>query len=137
MLWLMGTRVLWRTLEELPPSLPPPPPSPPLPPYTAPPDPPPPPLSHACHEYADESFGNAYPTAFKEPCGLTFDACCRLAYEHAHTAAFHLSPSGCCTLLDVPSADQAGLAAQATQPLVDGQKERPVVAKAGARKTVP
>ena len=29
MLWLMGTRVLWRTLEALPPSLPPPPPPPP------------------------------------------------------------------------------------------------------------
>ena len=136
-LWVEGLRAEWRSLEALPPSLPPPPPSPPVPPQAAaPPDAPA--LSYACHVYQDVSFGNAYPVAFKEPCGVTTDDCCRFAYDHNHTAAFHLSPSGCCTLLSVASADQAGLASQATQPLVvRNDALSPVVAWAGARTTVP
>ena len=46
MLWLMGTRALWRSMDALPPLSPPPPPVPPVPPMpVAPPDPPPPPLA--------------------------------------------------------------------------------------------
>ena len=140
MLWLMGTRVLWRTLEALPPSLPPPPPEPPVPPIaTAPPDPPP--VTYGgCHMYHDISIATRkFPVAIKEPCGLTFDDCCRLAHEHAHTAAFHLSPSGCCTLLAVHDvADQIDLASSTVQPhfplsAVDGA---PQVTKVGARDTV-
>jgi hypothetical protein len=138
MLWLMGARVLWRTLESMPPSMPPPPPEPPAPPHPhAPPDPPA--VTYGCHEYADKSFGNAYAVAFEEPCGLTFDACCRLAHEHANTAAFHLSPSGCCTLLDVPDAEWAALAAQTTQPLVVSSDAPLVwaVKTSGARNAAP
>ena len=141
MLWLMSTRVLWRTLEALPPSLPPPPPEPPVPPMpVAPPDPPP--WLADCHEYVDLSFGDVYPVAFKEPCGLTAGACCALAYDHNHTAAFHLSPSGCCTLLDVPEYDWnglagVGLATTAITPLVAGTTSSPLVAVSGARSTVP
>jgi hypothetical protein len=136
MLWLMGTRAVWRTLEEMPPSLPPPPPSPPTPPQAAaPPDPPP--FGHECHEYADLSFGDAYPVAFEEPCDLSPAECCRLSYDHNQTAAWHLSPSGCCALLEVPGAEWSSLATQATQPQVDGQTTRPVVEVSGARKSVP
>ena len=135
MLWLMGTRVLWRTLESMPPSLPPPPPEPPVPPVAAaPPDPPP--LTHGCHETTDKSFGNAYPVAFKEPCGLTAGECCALAYDHNHTAAFHVSPSGCCTLLEVPEADHAGLKASTITPTVDSRHTQPVVAVSGARQAL-
>ena len=67
--------------------------------------------------YSVSSFGTAYPVAFEEPCGLTQEACCALAYDHNQTAAWHLSPSGCCTLLDVPEAEWADLASAATQPL--------------------
>ena len=137
MLWLMGTRVLWRTLEELPPHLPPPPPEPPVPPIaTAPPDPPPPPAAHSCHETADRSFGNAYPVAFKEPCGLTAAQCCALAYDHNHTAAFHLTPSGCCTLLEVPETHHAGLKAGTITPTVDSRYTHPAVATSGAREAL-
>ena len=137
MLWLMGTRVLWRTLEALPPSLPPPPPDPPMPPIArAPPDPPPPPPSHGCQETSDKSFGNAYPVAFKEPCGLTTVQCCALAYDHNHTAAWHLSPSGCCTLLEVPEADHANLKAGTITPTVDSRFTRPIVATSGTRKAL-
>jgi hypothetical protein len=136
-LWITGLRAEWRSLEALPPSLPPPPPSPPLPPMpVAPPDAPA--VTHECHLYQDLSFGTAYPVAFKEPCGLTAEACCHLAHDHANTAAFHLSASGCCMLLNVPSADQAGLASQATQPtVVRNDALSPVVGWSGARKTVP
>jgi hypothetical protein len=136
MLWLMGTRAVWRTLEEMPPSLPPPPPSPPTPPQAAaPPDPPP--FVYECHEYADLSFGDAYPVAFKEPCDLSPAECCRLSHDHNQTAAWHLSPSGCCTLLEVPKAEWSSLATQATQPQADGQTTRPVVKVSGARNSVP
>ena len=136
MLWLMGTRVLWRTLEALPPSLPPPPPEPPTPPRpVAPPDAPARTLE--CHEYVGLGFGNAYPVAFKEPCGLTAGECCNLAHDHNHTAAWHLSPSGCCTLLEVPEAEWADLASGTTQPLVNGEGMRPVVQVGGARKSLP
>ena len=136
MLWLMGTRALWRSMDALPPLSPPPPPVPPVPPMpVAPPDPPPPPPSHNCHEYANLAFGDTYPIAFKEPCGLTPAACCTLAYDHNHTAAWHLSPSGCCTLLEVPEADHAGLKA-GSAPTIDGQTTRPVVEWSGARKAL-
>ena len=102
----------------------------------APPDPPPPPTSHSCHNTPDKSFGNTYPVAFKEPCGLTFAKCCALAYDHSHTAAFHLSPSGCCTLLNVPGADHASLQSQTITPTLDGQTTNPVVAMAGARQSL-
>jgi hypothetical protein len=136
MLWLTGLHVEWRTLEALPPSLPPPPPSPPAPPQpAAPPDHPV--FAHTCHTYPGLAFGDRYNVSFEEPCGLTADACCRLAYDHNHTAAFHLSPSGCCTLLEAPEAEWADLASGATQPLVDGGSTRPVVQVGGARKSLP
>jgi len=136
MLWLMGARAVWRTLEEMPPSLPPPPPEPPTPPQAAaPPDPPA--TTHACHDYAARSFGDAYPVAFQEPCGLNEQECCALAHDHNHTAAFHLSPSGCCTLLEVPEADWAGLLTRAIEPQVNGNATRPVVKTSGARKSLP
>ena len=75
--------------------------------------------------------------AFKEPCGLTPDACCALAHDHNHTAAWHLSPSGCCTLLHVPEVEQAGLASQATIPEVDGHVSTPAVKTSGARSALP
>lgn len=136
MLWLMGTRAVWRTLEEMPPSLPPPPPEPPTPPQAAaPPDAPA--ATYGCHEYAARSFGDAYPVAFQEPCGLTAGKCCALAHDHNHTAAWHLSPSGCCTLLEVPEADWSGLATQDIEPQVSGNGTRPVVQVGGARKRLP
>ena len=136
-IWLTGLRAEWRSLEELPPALPPPPPSPPLPPMpVAPPDQPP--FLYACHTYQDVGFGNAYPVAFEEPCGLTAEACCRLAYDHDHTAAFHLSPSGCCTLLNVPEADQASMTTQALQPaVIRNDALSPVVASSGMRQALP
>ena len=134
MIWLMGARVLWRSMDALPPLAPPPPPKPPVPPMpVAPPDPPP--FLHDCHEYQHLAFGNTYPVAFEEPCGLTPAACCALSYDHNHTAAWHLSPSGCCTLLEVPEADHAGLKA-GSAPTIDGQTTRPVVEWSGARKAL-
>ena len=140
MLWLTGMRVLWRTMDALPPANPPPPPMPPVPPQpTAPPDPPP--FTHDCHEYDDpslgatRSFGGAYSVAFKEPCGLTAIACCALAYQHNQTAAWHLSPSGCCTLLDVPEADHAGLKAGSVTPHFNGEAHVPAVEVSRARKS--
>lgn len=142
MLWLTGTRVLWRTVDALPPTTPPPPPVPPVPPMpVAPPDPPP--LVHDCREYGDavhnlvtRSFGGAYAVAFKEPCGLSPAACCVLSYDHNQTAAWHLSPSGCCTLLDVPEADHAGLKAGSITPQFDGAADLPAVQVSGARKAL-
>ena len=132
MIWLTGLRAEWRTIEALPPSLPPPPPSPPLPPQpAAPPDLPV--FAHTCHTYPGRSFGTRYNVSFYEPCGLTAEACCRLAYDHNHTAAFHLSPSGCCTLLGVDETDVADLASQAIRPEEYGNATQPVVAVAGAR----
>ena len=91
----------------------------------------------AGHFYgANLAFGNAYPIAYEEPCGLTPKACCALAYDHNHTAAWHLSPSGCCTLLEVPEADHAGLKAGSTAPTTNGQTTRPVVEWSGARKAL-
>jgi len=140
MLWLAGMRVEWRTLEALPPASPPPPPAPPVPPQpVAPPDAPD--FAYGCIQYANYSFGIVYPVAFQEPCGLAFDECCRLAYDHNQTAAFHLSPSGCCTLLNVPEGDFDGLAnvgsATVITPLVDGITSSPTVAVSGARSAVP
>lgn len=139
MLWLMSTRALWRTVDALPPTSPPPPPEPPVPPMpVAPPDPPP--LAHDCREYGDRSatrsFGGAYAVAFKEPCGLTPAACCALSYDHNQTAAWHLSPSGCCTLLDVPEAHHAGLKAGSITPQFDGEAHVPAVEVSGARKAL-
>ena len=64
-------------------------------------------------------------------------ACCALAHDHNHTAAWHLSPSGCCTLLEVPEADWTGLVTRAIEPQVDGNATRPVVKTSGARKSMP
>ena len=132
MLWLTGTRVAWRTLEALPPSLPPPPPVPPVPPQPhAPPDPPAlGPL--ACHEYASKSFGGVYDVAFKEPCGLTAVQCCQLAYEHDHTAAWQLSVSGCCTLLNVPEGAHVALSVGSTTPIIVDRQ----VSVSGARQAL-
>jgi hypothetical protein len=136
MLWLMGTRAVWRTLEELPPHYPPPPPEPPTPPLpVAPPDAPV--VTRECHDYVGLGFGDAYPVAFKEPCGLTAGDCCALAHDHNHTAAWHLSPSGCCALLEVPEAEWADLASGNTQPQVNGESVLPVVRVGGARKSLP
>jgi len=132
----MGARAVWRTLEAMPPSLPPPPPSPPTPPQAAaPPDPPA--VMRECHAYIGLGFGDAYPVAFQEPCRLTAGDCCALAHDHNHTAAFHLSPSGCCTLLEVPEADWGGLSTQGVRPQVDGNATRPVVQVSGARNRLP
>jgi hypothetical protein len=135
-LWITGLHAEWRTVEALPPSLPPPPPSPPLPPQPgAPPDHPI--FAPTCHTYEGYAFGDRYSVSFHEPCGLTADACCRLAHDHNHTAAFHLSPSGCCTLLDVDESDFADLASQAVKPEELGNATLPVVALAGARISAP
>jgi hypothetical protein len=119
MLWLEGVRVVWRALKDLPPSPPPsprPPPGPPQP--SAPPDAPAPNALHVCATHALKLFpAGQYAVAFHEPCGLTADACCALAYEHTHTAVYALSAAGCCTLYDVPDAtDRASLAAGAPVP---------------------
>ena len=94
-------------------------------------------MTRECHDYVGLGFGNAYPVAFKEPCGLTAGDCCDLAHDHNHTAAWHLSPSGCCTLLEVPEAEWPDLASGVTQPLVNGEGMRPVVEVGGARKSLP
>lgn len=133
MLWITGMRVLWRTLQALPPTTPPPPPTPPVPPRpNAPPDAPA--VARVCHEYTALLFD--YPVAFKEPCGLTAAQCCVLAYDHNHTAAYHLSPSGCCTLLNVPEADHPSLAAATLTPSAINPNSPPVVKVSGARVVV-
>ena len=135
-LWIAGLHAEWRTVEALPPSQPPPPPLPPVPPQPgAPPDHPT--FAPTCHTYAGLSFGDRYNVSFHEPCGLTSDACCLLAHEHNHTAAFHLSPSGCCTLLNVDESDFADLASQTAKPEALGNATLPVVAVAGARISLP
>lgn len=119
MLWIEGVRVEWRELRDLPPAPPPPPRPPPAPPRPmAPPDAPAPNALHACATHPLKLFPSGqYPVAFHEPCGLTADACCALAYEHNHTAVYALSAAGCCTLYDVPdAADRASLAAGAPVP---------------------
>ena len=83
MIWLNSVRVMWRTLEELPPAAPPLPSPPPvsfLP--GAPPDAPFPSFVGECEPYPLLSFGDAYTMAFIEPCGLTFEECCELSYHH-------------------------------------------------------
>jgi hypothetical protein len=114
MLWVEGVRVEWRSLKDLPPSPPPSPHPPPAPPQPmAPPDAPAPNALHTCATHALKRFPSGqYAVAFDEPCGLTADACCALAYEHNHTAVYVLSAAGCCTLHAVPdAADRASLAA--------------------------
>ena len=122
MIWLKSVRVVWRTLEELPPSAPPPPDPPPLNaseprPPGAPPDPPPRFVVGNCLSYPRLSFGTAYPQQFEEPCGLSFDECCALSHEHNHTAVFTLTAAGCCVLFSVPdAANRNALATGATVP---------------------
>jgi hypothetical protein len=122
MLWLHNVRVLWRTIEELPPAVPPPPYPPPLNitdprPPGAPPDPPPIRFVGSCYAYPLLSFGTHFTKQFEEPCGLSFDDCCALSYEHNHTAVFTLTAAGCCTLFDVPSRDEINdLATASTLP---------------------
>lgn len=109
MIWLDRLRVVWRTLRELPPSPPPSPATPPPPPLpVAPPDAPSPPANHTCAKYTNlrldaSALIGGLVLVYEEPCGLTFDQCCALAYEHHRTHAFQLSAGGCCTLLDVPN----------------------------------
>lgn len=100
MIWFEGVRVLFRTLQELPPSPPPNPRSPPSPPDPgAPPDQPDIKAAQTCTLYENVSFAPEYVTlVFREPCGLTKERCCELAYEHNSTTVFSLSASGCCTL---------------------------------------
>jgi hypothetical protein len=137
MLWLDGVRVTWRTLDALPPASPPPPPPPPTPPQPgAPPDPPPPPTAWGCREYAHYAFAGTYAVAFREPCGLSGEQCCSLAYQHNHTAAWHLSASGCCTLLDVPDAEHDGFADGSIAPLMSDASDPGTVALSGARKAL-
>jgi hypothetical protein len=111
MIFIDRLKVIWRTITELPPS-PPPSPAPPSPPPmpVAPPDAPSPPAAHTCAKYERKRLDAATLTdglllVYEEPCGLTFEQCCALAYEHDRTHAFQLSAAGCCTLLDVPSED--------------------------------
>ena len=108
-LWLESIRVLWRTLERLPPSRPPPPvaPSPPPAP-SAPPDAPPPPPA-VCTHYAGKRFdANALDVIVREPCGFDGAQCCLKAHEFNQlpnttlemaVVAYELSLSGCCVLL--------------------------------------
>lgn len=102
MIWLKNVRVMFRTVQELPPSPPPSPTAPPAPPSpVAPPDQPDRPTTHTCTPHAHVSFEAAYVTlVHEEPCGLTSDECCQLAYEHNDTRVFTLSASGCCTLYE-------------------------------------
>jgi len=110
MLWIDRLKVVWRTLRELPPSPPPLPSTPPPPPLPmAPPDAPSPPAAHTCTKYEQLRLDASLLTdglllVYQEPCGLTFEQCCALAYEHDRTHVFQLSAGGCCTLLDVPNA---------------------------------
>jgi hypothetical protein len=110
MLWIDNLKVVWRTLRELPPSPPPSPSMPPPPPLPmAPPDAPSPPAAHTCTRYEHKRLDASLLTdglllVYQEPCGLTFEQCCALAYEHDRTHVFQLSAGGCCTLLDVPNA---------------------------------
>ena len=121
MIWLTNVRILWRTLEELPPSSPPPPYPPPLNESTplppgAPPDPPPA-FTGGCLAYPLLSFGTVYASAYEEPCGLSFDECCALSYEHADTAVFTLTAAGCCERYTVSDAtEMSTLASGATVP---------------------
>tara|TARA_B110000114_G_C15017356_1_gene367423 strand:- start:811 stop:1155 length:345 start_codon:yes stop_codon:yes gene_type:complete len=76
----------------------------------APPDAPSPPAAHTCTKYERKRLDAAtlidgLLLVYEEPCGLTFEQCCALAYEHDRTHVFQLSAGGCCTLLDVPSED--------------------------------
>ena len=110
MVWIDNLKVVWRTLRELPPSPPPSPSTPPPPPMpAAPPDAPSPPAAHVCTKYENKRLDASTLTGglllvYEEPCGLTFEQCCALAYEHDRTHVFQLSAAGCCTLLDVPNA---------------------------------
>jgi len=110
MVWIDNLKVVWRTLRELPPSPPPSPSTPPPPPMpAAPPDAPSPPAAHVCTKYENLRLDASTLTGglllvYQEPCGLTFEQCCALAYEHDRTHVFQLSAAGCCTLLDVPNA---------------------------------
>ena len=110
MIWIDNLKVVWRTLRELPPSPPPSPSMPPPPPLPmAPPDAPSPPAAHTCTRYEHKRLDPSLLTdglllVYQEPCGLTFEQCCALAYEHDRTHVFQLSAGGCCTLLDVPNA---------------------------------
>ena len=110
MLWIDRLKVVWRTLRELPPSPPPLPSTPPPPPLPlAPPDAPSPPAAHTCTKYEKLRLDASLLTdglllVYQEPCGLTFEQGCALAYEHDRTHVFQLSAGGCCTLLDVPNA---------------------------------
>lgn len=113
MIWLHSMRVIWRTLEELPPAGPPltSPNPPPYPNPGAPPDAPSPSFAGACDAYPLLSFGNTFPLAFNEPCDLSFDECCALSYHHNTTATFTLSAAGCCALFEVSTlAERANLA---------------------------
>jgi len=111
MIWIDRLQVLWRTLSDFPPSPPPLPETPPPPPLpVAPPDAPSPPADHTCTKYEHKRLDSSTLTdglllVYLEPCGLTFEKCCALSYEHVRTHVFQLSAGGCCTLLDVPNAD--------------------------------
>tara|TARA_B110000858_G_C17807941_1_gene479055 strand:- start:129 stop:2324 length:2196 start_codon:yes stop_codon:yes gene_type:complete len=134
MIWIQGVRVMWRTLDSLPPANPPQPPLPPVPPLPgAPPDAPY--VTRECHTYPDKSFGNTFPVAFQEPCGLTQEQCCSLSYEHKNTAAWELSPSGCCTLLNVEEDNIYGLTTKEIKPLMQDSVVTGV-AISGARNSV-
>ena len=118
MLWLEGMRVMWRTVEALPPTAPPLPPHPPLQPLPLPPPdvPQPPTLNNACGQFVHSSFGDEFPIAIEEPCGLSFDECCDHAYDHIETAVFTVSASGCCTLFAVNETARVRIAAGSVTP---------------------
>lgn len=102
MIWIENVRLMFRTLQDLPPNAPPSPIPPPSPPHPhAPPDHPDQPATYTCTLFADVSFEPQYVTlAHVEPCGLTTAQCCALAYDHNTTTVFTLTASGCCTLFE-------------------------------------
>lgn len=120
MIWINSVRVIWRAINDLPPANPPPPS--PTPDTTlapsAPPDAPGPAFTGGCLTYPLLSFGDAFVgDAYTEPCGLSFDACCALSYEHNLTSVFTITAAGCCTLYTVAlEADRVNLAIGAYVP---------------------
>lgn len=105
-LWVDRVRIIYRNHEDKPPSPPLPPPSPQLPPQPkAPPDMPAP-AAVSCFTYANLKWAipEKATVLFQEPCGQSFENCCRLAHDFNATG-FALSAAGCCDLLEVLTED--------------------------------
>jgi hypothetical protein len=94
-IWLRSVSVMELSIEAaaLPPRPPRPPPLPALPP--APPQQP----SSSC-TFNVHQFHSDKTVVFKEPCGLSSQACCDLAHEYGDGVdAFELDDAGCCLLV--------------------------------------